>query len=141
MNKLTRRDFVKLSTHMLYGVSGLLALGGLLRFFSFYPEPAEPTEFDLGSPENYPLGSRIIRADIPAIIYNQDGEIIALSLTCTHLGCTVEAQEKGDGLACPCHGSRYDAEGKVLQGPAQKPLRKLRVELLADRTLKLTTRE
>jgi nitrite reductase/ring-hydroxylating ferredoxin subunit len=141
MKQLTRRDFVKLSTHALFGLSGLLGLGGLLRFFSFHPSPAQPTEFDLGSIDDYPVGSRTLRDDIPAIIYNKDGEIRAVSLTCSHLGCMVEGEEKSDGFTCPCHGSRYDAEGNVVEGPAQKPLRKLRVELLEDQSLKLYTRE
>ncbi len=141
MNKLNRRDFAKLSTHLFFGLSGLLGLGGLLRFFSFQPDLAQPAEFDLGGPDDYPLGAWVIRADIPAVIHNEDGEIMAFSLTCTHLGCTVEADEEGNGFAYPCHGSRYDADGNILHGPAQKPLRKLRIELLADRSLKLTTGE
>ena len=140
MNKLTRRDFAKFSTHALLGLSGVLGLGGLVRFFSFQPNPAPPTEFDLGRVDDYPVGSRTLRADIPAVIYNRDGQFVAFSLTCTHLGCTVEAEEKNNGFACPCHGSVYDADGVVLKGPAQKPLRKLRVELLEDQSLKLHTR-
>ncbi|MFT3894706.1 MAG: ubiquinol-cytochrome c reductase iron-sulfur subunit [Anaerolineales bacterium] len=141
MKPLTRRDFVKLSTHALFGLSGILGLGGLVRFFSFHSNPAPPTEFDLGSIDDYPIGSRTLRADIPALIFNKDGEIKALSLTCSHLGCTVEGEEKGEGFTCPCHGSRYDAQGGVVEGPAQKPLRQLRVEILEDRSLKLYTRE
>ncbi len=45
----------------------------------------------------------------------------ALSLECTHLGCRV-APLSGGGFACPCHGSRYDAEGRVVSGPARRPL-------------------
>ncbi len=45
-----------------------------------------------------------------------DSGFYALSLVCTHLGCTVTVTE--DDLACPCHGSRFDRQGKVLKGPA-----------------------
>ena len=141
MKTLTRRDFIKLSTRALFGLSGVLGLGGLARYFSFHPNPAPPTEFDLGGVSNYPVGSRTLRSDIPAVIFNREGTIMAYSLTCTHLGCAVEGDEKSDGFACPCHGSRYDAEGVVLEGPAQRPLKKLRVELLDDQSLKLYTRE
>jgi cytochrome b6-f complex iron-sulfur subunit len=137
--RMSRRDFVKLSTHALFGLSGLLGLGGLVRFFSYLPDPGPPTEFDLGDIAGYPIGSRTIRSDIPAVIYNRAGEIVAYSLICTHLGCTIE--EDGNGFACPCHGSRFDANGMVLKSPAQKPLKKLRVELLEDHTLRLHTRE
>jgi Rieske Fe-S protein len=141
MNKTTRisrRDFIKLSTNALFGLSGLLALGGLLRYFDYLPEPEKPTEFDLGEPTNYPVGSRTVRSDIPAVIYNRNGKITAHSLVCTHLGCTIT--ENGAEFECPCHGSRFDENGNVLAGPAQQPLKNLRVGILEDNTLKLHTK-
>ena len=141
MNKptsLSRRDFIKLFTDTLFGLSGLLGLGGLVRYFSYLPDPGPPTEFDLGDISNFPVGSRTLRTDIPAVIYNRAGEIAAYSLVCTHLGCTIEADEQG--FACPCHGSRFDKNGMVLEGPALKPLKQLRVEVLEDNTLRLFTR-
>lgn len=48
------------------------------------------------------------------------GQYAALSPICTHLGCTVEIQ--GSRIVCPCHGSTYDREGRVLQGPAERAL-------------------
>jgi cytochrome b6-f complex iron-sulfur subunit len=141
MNKTTqisRRDFIKLSTNALFGLSGLLALGGLLRYLSYLPEPEKPTEFDLGNVINYPVGSRTVRSDIPAVIYNRDGKIVAHSLICTHLGCTIS--ENDAEFDCPCHGSRFDENGAVLAGPAQQPLKNLTVEILEDNTLKLHTK-
>jgi cytochrome b6-f complex iron-sulfur subunit len=107
----------------------------LMRFFSYIPDPGTPTEFDLGDITNYPVGSRTIRSDIPAVIYNREGDIVAYSLVCTHLGCTIEVD--GNEFACPCHGSRFDKNGMVLKNPAQKPLGKLRVDVLEDNKLKL----
>jgi Rieske Fe-S protein len=50
-----------------------------------------------------------------------DTAVVAFSAKCTHQGCTVEPD--GAKLACPCHGSVYDATtGKVLRGPAPAPL-------------------
>lgn len=51
-----------------------------------------------------------------------NGEYAALSPICTHLGCTVEVQ--GAYLVCPCHGSTYERTGKVVRGPAERPLRR-----------------
>lgn len=48
------------------------------------------------------------------------GEFAVLSPICTHQGCTVDIQ--GPRLVCPCHGSTYDREGRVLRGPAERSL-------------------
>lgn len=49
-----------------------------------------------------------------------EGPPRALSLACTHLGCRVRPVD--GGFACPCHGSRYDAGGRPVAGPARRPL-------------------
>ncbi|MFZ5819827.1 MAG: ubiquinol-cytochrome c reductase iron-sulfur subunit [Chloroflexota bacterium] len=139
MTHPTRRDFLKLLTNALFGLAGLLGLGGLVRFLGYQGEPAPQTDFDLGPTADFPPGSRSLRADIPAVIYNTDGVFTAYSLTCTHLGCTVETD--GEGFTCPCHGSRFGEDGAVLQGPATESLRPLRVEALEDGSLNLFTQE
>jgi isorenieratene synthase len=50
----------------------------------------------------------------------------AISLTCTHQGCTVQHQADGKFL-CPCHGALYDREGRVLAGPAQRDLPRFQI--------------
>jgi isorenieratene synthase len=50
----------------------------------------------------------------------------AMSLTCTHQGCTVKRQANGQFL-CPCHGSLFSADGQVLSGPATQDLPRLQV--------------
>lgn len=62
----------------------------------------------------------------------------AVSPICTHLGCTVEIEESR--LVCPCHGSNYDREGRVLRGPAEHPLARYPVELTADDVLIIALR-
>jgi len=127
MKKLSRRDFLKLATNSLLGLSGVLGVGGLIRFLSYEMDPAPPSQYDLGSAGDYPPGSRILLMHIPAVlIHNNDG-YLAFSLVCTHLGCTVE-QKEGE-FECPCHGSKYDDKGYVTRGPANTPLKKLRVEI------------
>ncbi|HWB24306.1 MAG TPA: ubiquinol-cytochrome c reductase iron-sulfur subunit [Chitinophagaceae bacterium] len=58
---------------------------------------------------------------------NTASSFIALSLICTHQGCTVNFDGTNDVFNCPCHGSKYDGAGKVINGPATKPLNKLTV--------------
>lgn len=49
---------------------------------------------------------------------------------CSHLGCSV--RKEGTGFFCPCHGSEYDLDGSVVQGPAERPLKNYRAELSGD---------
>jgi nucleotide-binding universal stress UspA family protein/nitrite reductase/ring-hydroxylating ferredoxin subunit len=53
---------------------------------------------------------------------DESGQLVALSRKCTHLGCSVEWNPSASTWDCPCHGSRYDARGKVIQGPAPRDL-------------------
>ncbi len=49
-------------------------------------------------------------------------KLIALSPKCTHQGCIVKWSPGEKRYECPCHGSNFDADGAVLNGPATKPL-------------------
>lgn len=51
-----------------------------------------------------------------------DGRYVAVSTRCAHRGCQVQRQ--GPRLACPCHGSEYELDGALLEGPADRPLRR-----------------
>jgi cytochrome b6-f complex iron-sulfur subunit len=46
----------------------------------------------------------------------------AIKPVCTHLGCTVEWKAAQNRFVCPCHGSQYDSQGRVVHGPAAKDL-------------------
>ena len=61
-----------------------------------------------------------------AVFAATPGEKEAVSLTCTHQGCTVQRQADGKFL-CPCHGALYDAQGQVISGPAQRDLPRFKV--------------
>jgi len=67
------------------------------------------------------------------VFLTPDAELRALSTRCTHAACTVAWQHDEDNaeiLKCPCHGSRFDLAGQVLNGPAKLPLTRyaIRVE-------------
>jgi glycine/D-amino acid oxidase-like deaminating enzyme/nitrite reductase/ring-hydroxylating ferredoxin subunit len=56
------------------------------------------------------------------IYRDEDGGLHAVSLRCTHLGCLVRFNAAERSWDCPCHGSRFDVDGNVLEGPAVDPL-------------------
>lgn len=64
-------------------------------------------------------------APAPLFVRRDGGSYSAVVARCTHRGCDVSAQPQG--YDCPCHGSRFDLSGEVLQGPATQPLTRLRV--------------
>jgi Rieske Fe-S protein len=56
--------------------------------------------------------------------------LTAYTLNCTHTGCKVAVPDKEHVLACPCHGSAFNAaDGSVKAGPAKKSLKGLKLEL------------
>ena len=126
VSKLHRRDFILVALKGTLGLSGTLGLIGLIRFLGYQPDPAPPTEFNLGPASDYPPGSRTPIPKAQAVLFHTPAGFEALGLVCPHLGCVVNLVEQG--YACPCHGSRFNARGQVLNGPAREPMRVLRVE-------------
>ena len=64
---------------------------------------------------------------------NESDALIALSAKCTHTGCTVAWQE--DLFACPCHGSKFNPDGGVVEGPASDPLTQYSAKMEGDNIL------
>jgi Rieske Fe-S protein len=56
------------------------------------------------------------------LIRHDDGGWQAITAHCTHRGCVVDWNASASEWQCPCHGSRYGADGHVIQGPAPRPL-------------------
>jgi glycine/D-amino acid oxidase-like deaminating enzyme/nitrite reductase/ring-hydroxylating ferredoxin subunit len=56
------------------------------------------------------------------VFRDEDGVVHAVSLQCTHLGCLLRFNGAERSWDCPCHGSRFDVDGNVLEGPAVRPL-------------------
>lgn len=104
------------------------------------PVPAPPSPGAGKDAAPVPVRTRETRAGLnPGDVrdYRKEGRfflvadatgIFAVTAVCTHMGCTVlPPDEDYDGFECPCHGSRYDRQGRVVRGPAQASLRHLPV--------------
>ncbi|MCO4261949.1 FAD-dependent oxidoreductase [Pseudarthrobacter sp. MDT3-26] len=63
-----------------------------------------------------------VNGESTAVYKDADGQVHAVSATCTHLGCTVGFNTAETTWDCPCHGSRFSTDGTVIQGPAAKNL-------------------
>jgi Rieske Fe-S protein len=60
-----------------------------------------------------------------AVYKDEGGEVHVLSPVCRHLWCYVEWNEAERTWDCPCHGSRYAGDGRVIQGPSVQDLRRV----------------
>jgi Rieske Fe-S protein len=60
-----------------------------------------------------------------AVYRDAAGAIQAVSAICTHMGCLVDWNESERTWDCPCHGSRFTTDGRVISGPAESPLPKV----------------
>ena len=81
----------------------------------------EPSRrFDIGRPSDFPPGSVTLLSDRRLYVFNGVDGFYSISSVCTHLGCNVK--RGGPGFECPCHGSQFDENGRVVHGPAPEPL-------------------
>jgi Rieske Fe-S protein len=92
--------------------------------------PATSAPVELGSSHDVPVGgAKLYREHRLVVSQPSKGEFVAFSAVCTHRGCVLDQVHEEEG-SCPCHGSRFDvSSGKVLQGPASKPLPKVQVRV------------
>ena len=58
--------------------------------------------------------------------------VAANTIACTHQQCDVAYNDRRESLDCPCHGSRFDLNGKVVQGPAGRPLTHFKATIHED---------
>ena len=121
---LGRRDLLLILGGWISTVGSLVAalaagLRGLVPNVLFEPS----LRFRAGRPDDYADGSVTFLEEVRVFLHRKGNAYRALSGVCTHLGCTVNAVSGAKaGYHCPCHGSGFDADGRVTGGPAPQPL-------------------
>ena len=131
--EVPRRDFLGLAGLWSAGIAILGSVVGMARLPKPRVSPEASSIFRAGKPAEFPPGTVRVLPEQKVRILATDSGVAALSLVCTHLGCIVDETEQG--FSCPCHGSKFDKEGKVLGGPAPRPLPWLAVSQAPDGSL------
>ena len=130
---VSRRSFLGLASLGAVILSSLTVLAGALRLTKPNVYYEESKKFKIGIPENFPVGVVKKLEDQRVYIFSENDGLHAVSSICTHLGCIVSVSETG--FSCPCHGSKYDRNGKVIAGPAPRNLPWWKISQSLDGTL------
>lgn len=130
------KTFIKIGLIFLAFISGIISLVFLypseirkreLKFFYAIKEEDLPRRgvkrIELAYESNQKAGS------FRAFLINNGGKIFALSSVCSHLGCLVEWSRNNNMFACPCHGGKYDIEGRIIAGPPAFPLERIPMKI------------
>ena len=90
---------------------------------------------EIASPDEIPSGSgAVLRRGLHkvAVYRDPEGGLHEVSATCTHLGCIVQWNDGEHSWDCPCHGSRFNPVGVVINGPAVENLRPVHESAVAS---------
>ena len=131
-NGITRRDFLNEVALGALGIAGLGSVAVTYQYFSPNVLFEPPTSFRAGNPDLYPVHSVTILQDQQVYIVRMPEGFYAVSAICTHLGCVTQWKPDTDQIACPCHGSKFKADGTKVEGPAPRPLPHFAISLTAD---------
>jgi len=126
-DKLNRRKFL----NRLWAGLGIVAAIEAIAFVGGYFAPRKPrysrddpgATFTAGAVEDFEPGS--VTAFVRGKFYLariENGGFLALSRTCTHLGCTVPWDSDQQRFVCPCHASAFDLRGDVVEPPAPRAM-------------------
>jgi cytochrome b6-f complex iron-sulfur subunit len=133
-----RRDFLGLAALWSAGIAIVVGLMGALRLPVPAVFPESSRRIKLGPLQKFEQTNVTWFPEHRLWVFSDEGKLYAVSAICTHLGCTVSAQE-GGGFSCPCHGSRFDPSGAVVGGPAPRPLVHLELFVAPDGELVVDT--
>ncbi len=120
------------------GSAVALAATGRFMFPNVLNEPPQqfkvgiPSDFGMGVDERYKESNGVWIVRTAEDIAQHASGFYVLSTTCTHLGCTPNYLAAEAKFKCPCHGSGFRTTGINFEGPAPRPLERVRVALAED---------
>lgn len=146
---LSRRRFMSVATG---AIGGLIAAAMAIPAIAYIVGPALKSDTDedwirLGSASKVELGTpTLFKAKIERqtgwivsetqlsiyVLTDNGREFVAMSNTCTHLGCRVRWIADQQQFFCPCHNAAFAKDGSVLSGPPPRPLDQYEVKVEDD---------
>jgi cytochrome b6-f complex iron-sulfur subunit len=134
---VSRRGLFK---YVLLAFSALATAGGVLTPIISYLWPPKRASAESGgrvavaSTVDLPEGKGEVFSvnNKPVIVIHAPEGFVAVSATCTHLGCIVFWNEQRQVIACPCHEAYFNTTGAVISGPPPSPLEPYRVQVEGD---------
>ena len=137
----TRRGFYSALTAALGSLIGAAMTIPAAAYLLFKPkspnksqwvDAADLNSLHVGKPEEVVFrrsridGWRVVNEKATAWVVRTDEQnVVAFAPSCTHLGCAYHWDEAAKNFICPCHTSAFSIDGKVLTGPAPRPLDRL----------------
>ncbi len=148
---ISRRNFYVVAIYGLWvAISAALGLPALI-YLLFPPKVKKGEEWiEIGDVGRLALTSRVeltyrrTRIDgwkviseksTAWVVKTADNQVTAFGPQCTHLGCAYHWEEGKNEFLCPCHTSLFSIEGKVLSGPAPRPLDRYQTRLNGTKLL------
>jgi quinol---cytochrome c reductase iron-sulfur subunit, bacillus type len=147
--KTSRRSFLQVATGAIIGLIGLvLGIPFLAALIGSAARTKEREFNDVAALDALPVGQPVdlafsenfadgfIQGETVRrvwLVRSSASEVSAFSPICPHLGCRFDWDAKTSEFKCPCHASAYTIDGRVVAGPAPRPLDTLPVEVRQGR--------
>jgi len=120
MSKINRRELLSNAWKWGFGLIGVAGLVTTADMFKPLPVAGFGGIVKAGKVDDVPdTDVKAVQA-MRGYVTNIEGEILALSWKCPHLGCRVPWCESSGEFECPCHGSKYNRKGEWREGPAPR---------------------
>jgi Rieske Fe-S protein len=129
---LSRREFIAGAAVCVYAINGGCSAVNSAPLYDANADNTVPIPKELAE-----VGSQVkiklAGGETTVLVWKTKGGYNGVSIKCMHRGSEVHYNTKADTLDCPQHGSRYRADGSVLEGPTEKGLKSYLVEAQGDR--------